>query len=296
MMAIPAFGQAAAALSEHLRVSPGSPVRMVSERDFELPVVDSMLRTRYTLVRQLHGWSHEDALLETQHLCTHLAAAVNHFVAGKKTFWVSAELAEALRQTNLDVPGDVLQLPFPACAFVFNDAPTIELAQALIDRHSTRPGRYRTLTAYAFPSRDEVEPGFEFVFLADAYDGEWRYMISRSVLTDEKRNLDEILDSHPEDSTDAMFREVEMAELLRLVVNAVLYTTSVEYRQEWRDPAPPGLPANRATLSGDGVYYLPGRVRIGPHEPAEARGTRGRGTTIVKRFWVRGHWRRPNRT
>src|SRR4051794_8251978 len=108
MMAIPAIGQAAAALSEHLRVSPGAPVRMVSERDFELPVVDSMLRTRYTLVRQLHGWSHEDALLETQHLCTHLAAAVNHIAAGKKTFWVSAELVEALRQTNLDVPGDVL--------------------------------------------------------------------------------------------------------------------------------------------------------------------------------------------
>lgn len=51
----------------------------------------------------------------------------------------------------------------------------------------------QTLTAYAFPSRDDLEAGFEFVFLADAYDGEWPYMISRSVLTDGKRNLDEIL-------------------------------------------------------------------------------------------------------
>lgn len=215
-------------------------------------------------------------------------------MAGKKTFWVSVELAEALRQTNLDVPGDVLKLPFTACAFVFNDAPTIELAQALIDRHSTARSRYRTLTVYAFPSRDEVERGFEFVFLADAYDGEWPYMISRSVLTDGKRNLDEILDSHPDGSTDEMFREVEMAELLRLVVNAVLYATSADYQQEWRDPAPSGLPANSATLSGDGVYYLPGRIRIGPHEPVEVRGTPGGGTTIVKRFWVRGHWRRSN--
>jgi hypothetical protein len=296
MMGIPTFARAASALSEHLRVAPGAPVRLVSECDFELPAIDGMLRERYALVQQLHGWSHEDALMEIQQLCTHLAAAVNHTVAGRKTFWVSAELAEALRQTNLDVPGDVLQLPFKACAFVFNDAQTIELAQALIERHSTRRARYRTLTACAFPSRDELEAGFEFVFLADAYDGEWPYMISRSVLTDGKRNLDEILDSHPEESTDDMFREAEMAELLRLVVNAVLYTTSAEYRHEWRDPAPPGLSALRATLSGNGVYYLPGRIRIGPGEPEDVRGTARDGTTIVKRFWVRGHWRRPNRT
>jgi hypothetical protein len=137
MMAVRAFSRAAAALSEHLRVTPGTPVRLVSGRDFDLPVVDSMLRERYALVRQLHGWSHEDGLMETQQLCTHLAAAVNHTVAGKKTFWVSAEIAEALRQTNLDIPGDVLELPFTGCAFIFNDAPTIELAQALVDRHST---------------------------------------------------------------------------------------------------------------------------------------------------------------
>jgi len=124
MMAIPAFRAAATALSESLRVTPGTPVRLVSEGDFALPAVDSMLRNRLAIVRQLHGWSHENALLETQHLCTHLAAAVNHIVAGKKTFWVSAELVEALRQTNLDVSGDVLELPFPACAFVFNDALT----------------------------------------------------------------------------------------------------------------------------------------------------------------------------
>ena len=107
---------------------------------------------------------------------------MNHAVAGKKTFWVSPKLAEALHQTNLDVPGDVLRLPFDACAFVFNDAPTLEIAQTLIDRHTTRRAAYRTLTVCAFPSRDDVEAGFEFVFLADAYDSEWPYMISRSVL------------------------------------------------------------------------------------------------------------------
>jgi hypothetical protein len=295
MMRIPAFREAAAVLTDHLRVAAGAPIRLVSEEDFELPLVDSMLRERYAVNRQLHGWSHADAILETQQLCTHLAAAVNHAVAGKKTFWVGSELAEALHQTNLDVPGDVLRLPFDACAFVFNDAPTLEIAQTLIEQHTTRCASYRTLTVYAFPSRDEVEAGFEFVFLADAYDGEWPYMISRSVLTDGKRNLDEILVSHPEGSTDEMFRAPEMAELLRLVVNAVLYTTSVDYREEWREPAPRGLTSKHATLSGDGVYFLPGRIRIGAEAPDDsARPPGGAGTTIIKRFWVRGHWRRAN--
>ena len=295
MLQIPAFRDAAAVLTERLRTAAGALRRQVSEQDFEHPLVDSMLRDRYALVRQLHGWSHEDAALEAQQFCTHLAAAVNHAVAGKKTFWVSPELAQALHRTNLDVPGDVLRLPFDACAFVFNDGPTLEIAQTLIDRHTTRRAPYRTLTVYAFPSRDDVAAGFEFVFLADAYDGEWPYMISRSVLTDGKRNLDEILDSHPEGSTDKLFWEPEMADLLRLVVNAVLYTTSVEYREEWREPAPRGLTPKHAILSGDGVYYLPGRIRIGAEAPdGSPRPPGGTGTTIIKRFWVRGHWRRPS--
>ena len=154
-------------------------------------------------------------LTEAQQLCTHLAAAVNHDLVGKKTFWASADLAEALLHTTLDIPGDVLELPFAACAFVFNDAPTIELVRALIHRHTTSRALYRTLTVYAFPSRDETEPGFDFVFLADAYDGEWPYMIGRSVLTDGKRNLDEILESHPDGSTDELFRDVEMGKQRR---------------------------------------------------------------------------------
>ncbi|HKO46518.1 MAG TPA: hypothetical protein VJV79_02270 [Polyangiaceae bacterium] len=294
MMAIPAFRAAATALSESLRVTPGTPVRLVSEGDFALAAVDSMLQNRLAIVRQLHGWSDEDALTEAQQLCTHLAAAVNHDLVGKKTFWVSADLAEALLHTNLDIPGDVLELPFAACAFVFNDAPTIELVRALIHRHTTSRALYRTLTVYAFPSRDETEPGFDFVFLADAYDGEWPYMIGRSVLTDGKRNLDEILESHPDGSTDELFRDVEMGKLLSLVVNAVLYTTSADYRKEWREPAPPALAHNRAILSGDGVYYLPGRIPIGPKQATETEGGTKTGTTIVKRFWVRGHWRRPH--
>jgi hypothetical protein len=233
MMAIPAFRMAAHALRDSLRVTPGTPVRLVSDDDLALPAIDSMLQEHYAIARQLSGASQEDALLEM-------------------------------------------------------------LVRALVHRHTTTRALYRTLTVYAFPSRDKAEPGFDFVFLADAYDGEWPYLVGRSVLTDGKRNLDEILESHPDGSTDEFFRDAEMGELLRLVVNAVLYTTSADYRKEWREPAPPAHAPNRAILSGDGVYYLPGRITIGPQQAGDAQAGTRTGTTIVQRFWVRGHWRRPH--
>jgi hypothetical protein len=137
MMAIPAFRSAANALIERLRVPPGASVRLVSESDLAFSAVDEMLQVRYALLRQLYGWSHEQGLTEVHELCTYLATAANHALAGKKTFWVSAELAGALRLTNLDIPGDALELPFAACAYVFNDAPTLELMQALIREHAS---------------------------------------------------------------------------------------------------------------------------------------------------------------
>jgi hypothetical protein len=268
------------------------------------------MQKRYALVRQLYGWSHEQAMLELQQLCTHLACAANHEVGGRKTFWVSGELADALRQTNLDIAGDVLALPFDSCAFVFTDPTTLGVVDQLISANvSDRRARYRTLTVYVFPSGHSGrslacghggEAGFDFVFMADSYDGEWPYMISRSVPTDGKRNLDEILQSHPEESTDAFFWASELSSLLHLVINAVLYTTSGDCRHEVRGPATPALRGTnrRAQLSSEQVYYLPGRILVGsPEASPPHRGEGGEkrtGTTVQKRFWVRGHWRRAN--
>ena len=299
MLAIPAFRTAATALVTRLRGS-GPPVgRVLRESDLQCPEVDSLIQGRYSLVRHLHGWSHEDAVLELHQLCTHLTCAVNHELCGRKTFWVAGELADALQRTNLDIAGDVLKLPFTSCAFVFNDAATLERIQTLVDAHVSQPRRrFRTLTVYVFPSGEEVETGFEFVFLADAYDGEWPYMISRSVPTEGKRNLDEILRSHPDGSTDALFRAAEMCDLLHLTINAVLYTTCGDFRCEVRGPAPPALrrtlQPRRDELSGEEVFYLPGRILVGASPNETTRTRKPPRHVIQKRFWVRGHWRRPN--
>jgi hypothetical protein len=269
------------------------------EEDLASPEVDAALQERYAIARQAYGWNHDQALAEVQHVCTHLFCAVNHELGGKKTFWVGAELAEALRHTSLDIAGDVLRIPFPCCAFVFNDAPTLEIVQTLIDTYTpSQRAPFRTLTVYVYTSGEGSEKGYDFVFMADAYDGDWPYMISRSVPTDGKRNLDEILRSHPEGSTDPTFHSIKMNCLLHLVINAVLYTTCDDYRFELRSPAPPALrgsvPAKRFLLSSDEAFYLPGRIVVG--EPAgETRSSnRQHSYVIQKRFWVRGHWRRAN--
>jgi len=299
MLAIPAFSKPARALIARLRGTGPTGGRLAREADLASPEVDSALQERYALVRQAYGWSHDQALAEVQQVCTHLFCAVNHELGGKKTFWVSAELAEALRHTNLDIAGDALRIPFPCCAFVFNDAPTLEVVQALIDIHSpSQRAPFRTLTVYVYESGEGSEQGYDFVFMADGYDGNWPYMISRSVPTDGKRNLDEILQSHPEDSTDPMFRSNEMNSLLHLVINAVLYTTCDDYRYELRGPAPPALrgsvPAKQFFLSGNEAFYLPGRIVVGEPSGETQPSKRQHTYVIKKRFWVRGHWRRAN--
>ena len=44
------------------------------------------------------------------------------------------------------------------------------------------------------------------------------------------------------------------------------------------------------------MFYLPNRIVIGPPTGAGDFPTRPPGRQIEKRFWVRGHWRKPNAT
>ena len=42
------------------------------------------------------------------------------------------------------------------------------------------------------------------------------------------------------------------------------------------------------------MFYLPNRIVIGPAREPDQRPHGPPGRTIEKRFWVRGHWRKPN--
>ena len=212
-------------------------------------------------------------------------------------------LRSPLAQTTLDISGDVLKLPFACCAFLFDDALTLDLVQALVKRtRTTRDCPFRMLTVYVFAiPRDVGETSLRFVFLADAFDKEWPYLVTREVPLDGKRNLDQILESHPspddQDPPDPFFYCEEIRALLHLAINGVLYATSSDFVSEVREPprrTALGIRREPLDLSGETVFYLPNRIVVGPKPFTKERPSDGGDRQINKRFWVRGHWRKPN--
>lgn len=251
MLRLPAFAKAVDGLVGRLRTPPGAPPRLVTERDLmDTPEVDEMLQSRGALMTQLHGWTHEEALVEIQHLCCHVQCGANYELSGRKAFWVSASLATLLRDTALDIGGDLLRLPYPTCAFVFDDVDTLSAIEQLVDddpKLVRGPARIEVLTVYACPLEDQ--PGVRLIYLADRFDGEWPILLSRDIPTGGTRHLDEILDSHPEESADPMFRTEAMRRAVHLVINAILYTTSKEFVSEPRQPIDPAWASHPASIS-----------------------------------------------
>lgn len=78
--------------------------------------------------------------------------------------------------------------------------------------------------------------------------------------------LDTILDSHLEDAVERGLEpwlgSKALCDLLAVLLNAILYSTSVEARPELL-PALPQRPAGeRLVLSGESVFYLPDKIEI----------------------------------
>lgn len=296
MMAVaPWLRDAAGAVIAALRRPPGEPIQLVTEQHLQLPEVDEVLEARAVFTREIFGWDEEDCLLELHQLAHHIQCAVNFVLAGRKAFWVAPELVELLSQTTLDISGDLLRLPFPACAFIFRDEATRELAGRIAGRVRQDGLGFEVVTAYVYPIPEEYdEPGVRFCVLFDAFDGEWPFLLQRDIPTTAARSIEEILASHPEDSDDPFFREPEVAELVHLLINAVLYTTSHAFRSEERAPPEP-RGESTDLLTGETVFYLPGKIQIRHDTAPDGRADRKSPERVItKRFWVRGHWRRPN--
>lgn len=305
MLVAPPWARVVRNLIERMRPAPGVAPVLAEERQIGSdPEFREMLDGRFALETQGFGWDRDLALANVQCLCSLAECAINYEIGDRKAFWVDGGLAELLTETTLDISGDVLKLPFPSCAFLFDDPRTLELVDRLRSMAgSTRTAPFLMLTVYVFPiPRDLGETGLRVAFLADAFDGEWPYLVTREVPLEGKRNLDEILSSHPEPdepsrSADPFFDSEEMRALLHLVINAVLYATSREFTVEIRRPPSHGSLGPRGKpleLSGETVFYLPNRIVIGPPKGTDDLPTRQPGRPIEKRFWVRGHWRKPN--
>ncbi|MBI4604123.1 MAG: hypothetical protein HY721_19370 [Planctomycetes bacterium] len=84
------------------------------------PAVEKFLSGHLrTLATQ--GCTNLDLLIEQGIVGNHLFCLVNHELQGRKTFWVDESLAWMLSETELDIAGSCLRLPFPAFALVLTD-------------------------------------------------------------------------------------------------------------------------------------------------------------------------------
>lgn len=309
-LAVPGFADAVSRAADKLCPAAPGPVPVVHESSLnEVEDVHALVGAYLDELQSTLGWTFEEAEAEINFLALHAYVALNFVLQGRKAFWVDAELAGLLRETTLDISGEVLRLPFPACAFIFDDPDSLALASALV---KTDPGteladaRLKVLTVYAL----ELPPasasgGIRLVFCSDDLSGRWPHVATRDIPTADKRNLDEILDSHPSGTTSAFFHSAEIKALVHLAINAILYTTCSDFR--FHERKPPGTHQStrpisrkerraqqRSGLSGETIFYLPGRIKIGSAQSTGASSSGVAEWKLSKRFWVRGHWRRPS--
>jgi hypothetical protein len=174
-------------VSAMLRRAAGAETRCIAPNELlDIPPVERFV---FDHVRSLiaKGWEESDALADANYLGSYVFALMNHAMHGKKTFWVDESLAWMLAETDLDIIGRCLRLPFPACAFVFTDRGTLEIAESLLSQEqecSLRGRALRIVSAYVTRERavEEDEPQvLNVTFLFDAQGDRWPYLVSREL-------------------------------------------------------------------------------------------------------------------
>jgi hypothetical protein len=84
--------------------------------------------------------------------------------------------------------------------------------------------------------------------------------------------------------------------LLRTTINAILYATSSKVEAVPRKPSGDGGRSSSPVIfTSDEVYFLPGTIDITRVRRMQELERVPSGREVLKRFMVRGHWRRANK-
>ncbi len=212
----------------------------------------------------------------------------------RKTFWVDESLAWMLANTQVDAESSLFRLPFPSYVLVYTDRHTLGVAERALASDGDCPLRGQMLAvlcAYILelgPAGSRIKAGLTF----DAFAGQPPQLMSWELQIDRNETLEKAVgDALARARTPAagLFRP-----LLEAVINATLYTTSAGVKVEQYRGQQPHREEPQACLSSGEVYYLPGKIKISHMRKLRqvARGPSGR--TLMHRFMVRGHWRRPS--
>ncbi len=307
---VPGLRQLVSSLARRMRASPSwGPSSAWSNEDLAADVeTRDFLEAFAAACHAGRGWSRTTSLDEANILGHHVFYMANFEAHYRKTFWVDESLAFQLHETDLDVEGEFLKPPFPACAFVFTDAPTLRLvASALAQDPDRRRRALRAATVHLtrIPAPENAS-GLDVSLLVDHADGDWPYLLARHLLVHPRDRLDAVLESTFPDVRERspVFSSRELKEVVHLVLNAALYATTAHLDAAVLGPpadpasAPrgPGRPSPATptrAYSAEDVFYLPGKIPISRVRQLRALGGGAEGFRIFKRFMVRGHWRRP---
>lgn len=255
---------------------------------------------------------------------SYLHYVVNFDLHHRKVFWVDESLAWMLLQTNLDIDGRALELPFPSFALAFQDETTLALMRGHVRRVAsdvTADGAaVQSFTVYV--TRGEEGPDgvdVDFSFAADLGARQLPHLTVRTLHVRDGDDLDTLLES---DSFRApafyegreALRTPELTRLMQLVINSILYATSSQHEscvlssparvalakvkdlgRKRQGRASGRLAALRQQYSSESVVRL-GMIPISSLRTLREAEDRAGGHELLRRFMVRGHWRRPPST
>lgn len=239
------------------------------------------------------------ASTESELLASHVELMCNLELHHRKVFWVGEGLSWMLGATRLDVPGEMLRLPFGSFAIAFTDRYALGLAERMLARHPDcriRGHLLEVVTAYVTRVGEE---GIRVALACDMLDPDWPYLVVRELEVRPADRLDAIVDSHfpgearGDEEVPAIFRCTPLRELLRLVLNAILYTTSADAERETVAPAE-RAPSSEGPgpFTSETVFHLPGTIDIGALRELKRSVYGSTDRQQVSRCMVRGHWRR----
>jgi SEC-C motif len=232
-----------------------------------------------------------------------LPRLVNFELHRRKTFWVDEALAFMLASTDLDVRAEELRVPFASFALAFTDRHVLSMGERLLSQREACPlkGRYlRAVTVFVTEFARGDERRLDVCFAFDALGADLPVMEDHSVPLNGDEALEDWLNAEaPLAIDDALAHTNPLRGLLQVVLNSVLYASSAGVESELR--APPSKTTEKPRLRGgapvvfssDQVFFLPSAIEISQVRNLQQLDRHSEGRQVLRRFMVRGHWRRP---
>jgi hypothetical protein len=261
---------------------------------------DETLRSDLTLARLAR--EHRDIESARVLFEDYVRLMANLEIHGRKIFWVDADLAYLLSQTEIELPSDALRLPFTSFAVVFTDRTALSFAERMlskIEEDQLRGQILRVATIYVTQEMRSTGRVIAITAALDALGADLPSLVRFEISSADQLSLAQVIAcAGRQSSIDSQVTDRDPARgLFRLIVNAILYASSASVVPEKRVPAPQSTMRRALGVtppSSDSVYFLPGTIDIRQVRKIQELQRAPQGGALLARFMVRGHWRRPS--